>query len=156
MKNLSKVVLKPLKRKSSNLCSHNQNREDAKQKHLSMTPCFTKGFTLIELLVVVLIIGVLAIFVIMLTEFTSNTASASLLIPIFASLSTALNLPPSLLTLVIALGGSCAFMLPVATPPNAIVFGTGYIRQIEMIRAGVWLGLFSVVMLIIFGVFIWE
>lgn len=104
----------------------------------------------------ILIIGVLAIFVIMLTEFTSNTASASLLIPIFASLSTALNLPPSLLTLVIALGGSCAFMLPVATPPNAIVFGTGYIRQIEMIRAGVWLGLFSVVMLIIFGVFIWE
>lgn len=103
-----------------------------------------------------LVIFVLAIFVILLTEFTSNTASASLLIPIFATLSTALNMPESILTLVIGFGGSCAFMLPVATPPNAIVFGTGYIKQIEMVRAGIWLGIFSVFMLVVFGIFVWS
>lgn len=103
----------------------------------------------------ILVIAVLAIFIILLTEFTSNTASASLLIPVFASLSVALNMPDSILTLVIGFGASCAFMLPVATPPNAIVFGTGYIKQSEMIKAGFWLGVFSVFMLTIFALFVW-
>ncbi len=103
-----------------------------------------------------LIVVVSAVFVIILTEFTSNTASTSLLIPVFASLSAALNLEESILTLVIGFGASCAFMLPVATPPNAIVFGSGYIRQIEMIKAGVCLGVFSVFVLAIFAVFVWS
>lgn len=103
----------------------------------------------------ILVIAALAIFIILLTEFTSNTASASLLIPVFASLSAALNMPDSILTLVIGFGASCAFMLPVATPPNAIVFGTGYIKQSEMIKAGFWLGVFSVFMLTIFALFVW-
>lgn len=77
------------------------------------------------------------------------------LIPVFASLSVALNMPDSILTLVIGFGASCAFMLPVATPPNAIVFGTGYIKQSEMIKAGFWLGVFSVFMLTIFALFVW-
>ncbi|WP_442906982.1 DASS family sodium-coupled anion symporter [Helicobacter sp. MIT 11-5569] len=104
----------------------------------------------------ILVIAALAIFIILLTEFTSNTASASLLIPIFASLSAALNMPDSILTLVIGFGASCAFMLPVATPPNAIVFGTGHIKQSEMVKAGFWLGVFSVFMLIIFALFVWS
>ena len=104
----------------------------------------------------ILIIIALAIFIILLTEFTSNTASASLLMPVFASLSTALNMPDSILTLVIGFGASCAFMLPVATPPNAIVFGTGYIKQSEMIKAGFWLGVFSVCILTIFALFVWS
>ncbi|MBX7489866.1 DASS family sodium-coupled anion symporter [Helicobacter turcicus] len=104
----------------------------------------------------ILVIVVLAIFIILLTEFTSNTASASLLIPIFASLSVALNMPDSILTLVIGFGAGCAFMLPVATPPNAIVFGTGYIKQSEMIKAGFWLGVFSVFVLTLFALFIWS
>ena len=104
----------------------------------------------------ILVIMVLAIFVILLTEFTSNTASASLLIPIFGSLSAALNMPDSILTLVIGFGASCAFMLPVATPPNAIVFGSGYIKQSEMIKAGFWLGIFSVFLLVIFALFVWD
>ena len=60
MKNLSKVVLKPLKRKRNCPCVHNQNKQDTQQKTHSMTLGFAKGFTLIELLVVVLIIGILS------------------------------------------------------------------------------------------------
>lgn len=65
---------------------------------------------------------IVAAFIIFLTEVTSNTASAALLVPIFISIAEALNMPPLGLALIIGLGASCAFMLPVATPPNAIVF----------------------------------
>lgn len=82
---------------------------------------------------------VVAAFIIFLTEFTSNTASAALLVPIFISIAEALGMPAIGLALIIGLGASCAFMLPVATPPNAIVFGTGEIKQKEMIKAGIYL-----------------
>lgn len=83
-----------------------------------------------------LMLLVLTTFVVFLTELTSNTAVAALLIPLFAPLAESLGLSPVVVTVVIAVGASCAFMLPVATPPNAIVFATGHIRQREMIRAG--------------------
>ncbi|TNG96604.1 DASS family sodium-coupled anion symporter [Pasteurellaceae bacterium USgator11] len=90
------------------------------------------------------IIGlVVAAFIIFLTEFTSNTASAALLVPIFISIAEALGMPPLGLSLIIGLGASCAFMLPVATPPNAIVFGTGEVKQSEMVRGGFWLNILS-------------
>ena len=60
MKNASEAILKPLKQKINSRCQKDKTREDAEQKHLSMTSCFSKGFTLIELLVVVLIIGILS------------------------------------------------------------------------------------------------
>ena len=83
------------------------------------------------------IIGLLvAAFIIFLTEFTSNTASAALLVPIFISIAQSLGMPELGLALIIGLGASCAFMLPVATPPNAIVFGTGEVKQSEMVRVG--------------------
>ena len=83
------------------------------------------------------LIGLLvATFIIFLTEFTSNTASAALLVPIFISIAQSLGIPEIGLALIIGLGASCAFMLPVATPPNAIVFGTGCVEQKEMVRAG--------------------
>lgn len=102
-----------------------------------------------------LIIIVLTLFVIALTEFTSNTASASLLIPIFASVSAQFGMSENILTLVIAFAASCAFMLPVATPPNAIVYGTGYVKQSEMIKSGIWLGIFSVFVISFFARYIW-
>ena len=72
------------------------------------------------------LIGLLvAAFIIFLTEFTSNTASAALLVPIFISIAQSLGMPEIGLALIIGIGASCAFMLPVATPPNAIVFGSG-------------------------------
>lgn len=83
-----------------------------------------------------IIILAVATFIIFLTELTSNTASAALLVPVFATVSEALGMPPLLLTMIIGIGASCAFMLPVATPPNAIVYGTGFIRQPEMVKVG--------------------
>jgi sodium-dependent dicarboxylate transporter 2/3/5 len=71
-----------------------------------------------------------------LTEVTSNTATASLLMPVLAATAVATDLSPMLLMVPAVLSASCAFMLPVATAPNAIVFGSGKIRIKEMARAG--------------------
>ncbi|KDB48523.1 DASS family sodium-coupled anion symporter [Glaesserella parasuis] len=94
-------------------------------------------------------------FIIFLTEFTSNTASAALLVPIFISIAQALNMPPVGLALIIGLGASCAFMLPVATPPNAIVFGTGQIKQSEMVKAGFWLNIICIFVIATVGYLFW-
>ncbi|AHG86027.1 DASS family sodium-coupled anion symporter [Bibersteinia trehalosi] len=102
------------------------------------------------------IIGLLvAAFIVFLTEFTSNTASAALLVPIFISIAEALGMPPIGLALIIGLGASCAFMLPVATPPNAIVFGTGQVKQSEMIKAGIWLNLICILVIATYGYLFW-
>ncbi|MDG6370165.1 DASS family sodium-coupled anion symporter [Glaesserella parasuis] len=102
------------------------------------------------------LIGLLvAAFIIFLTEFTSNTASAALLVPIFISIAQALNMPPVGLALIIGLGASCAFMLPVATPPNAIVFGTGQIKQSEMVKAGFWLNIICIFVIATVGYLFW-
>ena len=103
------------------------------------------------------IIGlIVAAFIIFLTEFTSNTASAALLVPIFISIAQALNVEPLGLALIIGLGASCAFMLPVATPPNAIVFGTGQVKQSEMVKAGFWLNILCVFVIATVGYFFWR
>lgn len=98
---------------------------------------------------------IVAAFIIFLTEFTSNTASAALLVPIFISIAQTLGMPAIGLALIIGLGASCAFMLPVATPPNAIVFGTGAIKQRDMVRAGVILNIISVFAIATFGYMFW-
>ena len=85
---------------------------------------------------VVLVIAVSLLFVILLGEFSSNTATAALMVPIFYSIGKELDLAPAKLVIPIAIAASCGFMLPVATPPNAIVFATGRIPQRQMLRAG--------------------
>ena len=104
---------------------------------------------------IVLIIAVIASFVVFLTEFASNTASAALLIPVFASVAQAFGLPPVVLSVLIAVAASCAFMLPVATPPNAIVFGSGHIKQSEMMRVGIALNLACIVILTLIATLFW-
>lgn len=89
---------------------------------------------------VLLLAGVVA-FVVFLTELVSNTASAALLIPIFLGVAAALGLPPPLFAASIAVSASCAFMLPVATPPNAIVYATDEVPQATMMRCGLVLNL---------------
>lgn len=102
------------------------------------------------------LIGLLvATFIIFLTEITSNTAAAALLVPIFISIAQSLGMPEIGLAMIIGLGASCAFMLPVATPPNAVVFGTGQIKQSEMVRAGFVLNLVCIVVIATVGYFFW-
>ena len=86
---------------------------------------------------------VLTAFIVFLTEFTSNTATAALMTPIFISVAEGLGLPPVSLAAIVACSASCAFMLPNATPPNAIVFSTGYIKQSEMVKVGFILNIIS-------------
>ncbi|OOV87490.1 SLC13 family permease [Oceanospirillum linum] len=92
----------------------------------------------------------LIIFVMVLTAVASNTASAALLLPIFLPLAEGVGLGQTALAVLIAIGASCAFTLPVATPPNAIVFGSGFVPQKEMLRVGSLLSL--VVLPILVGV----
>lgn len=75
------------------------------------------------------------------TELTSNTATATLLMPIMAALAGALGQHPYLLMVPAALSASCAFMLPVATPPNAIVIGSGHVSARDLFREGLWMNL---------------
>jgi sodium-dependent dicarboxylate transporter 2/3/5 len=77
-----------------------------------------------------------ASFMVLLSEFASNTAAAALLVPVFAAIAAQMGLPPEILVVVVALAASCGFALPVATPPNALVFGTGHVTQRVMLRAG--------------------
>lgn len=94
-----------------------------------------------------LLLLIICIFVIFLTELVSNTASAALLIPLFMSVALDLNLSSTAIVIVIALSASCAFMLPVATPPNAIVFSSGYVPQKQMMQVGLLLNVFFAVVI---------
>lgn len=96
-------------------------------------------------LVLLLALAVLA--VIFLTEITSNTATAAALLPIFASVAIGFGFEPVMLAVPAAVAASCAFMLPVATPPNAIVYGSGLVRLPDMARAGLVANLLMVVVI---------
>ncbi|MGI6638046.1 MAG: SLC13 family permease [Desulfobulbus sp.] len=96
---------------------------------------------------------IVALFIVFLTEFTSNTASAALLVPVFAAIAEQMNMPKELLVLIIGIGASLAFMMPVATPPNALVFGTGHVRQRDMIKVGFILEVVGAIILATYAVF---
>ncbi len=98
---------------------------------------------------------VLVTFVVFLTEFASNTATAALLIPVFVALAQGMGLDPVAVASVIAISASCAFMLPVATPPNAIVFGTGLVPQKSMVKAGFWLNLACIAIIVLYAYLFW-
>jgi sodium-dependent dicarboxylate transporter 2/3/5 len=93
------------------------------------------------------VILVVTTVVIFLTELTSNTATAAAFLPIVASLAVGIGTDPMLLAIPTALAASCAFMMPVATPPNAVVYGTGAVTIPQMARAGMWLNLFFAALL---------
>ena len=94
-----------------------------------------------------LLSGAALLCVLLLGECSSNTASAALMVPIFYSIAKELDLPPAKLVIPLALAASCGFMLPVATPPNAIVFATGRIPQRQMLKSGAVLDLVCLVTL---------
>ena len=89
-----------------------------------------------------------------LTEITSNLATTAMILPILAPLSLVLDVNPFMLMVGATVAASCAFMLPVATPPNAVVFGSGYLRIPDMAKTGVWMNLFSIIFLTIMVYFL--
>jgi sodium-dependent dicarboxylate transporter 2/3/5 len=92
-----------------------------------------EGLATLPLFAVVLVVTTLIVF---LTELTSNTATAAALLPVVGALAVAIGADPFVLALPTALGASCAFMMPVGTPPNAIVYGSGRLTIPQMARAG--------------------
>lgn len=86
-----------------------------------------------------LLIGAVVLVVILLTELSSNTAIANTFIPVLAAVAIGIGIDPMPVLLGATLAASCAFMLPVATPPNAVVFSSGYLRIGDMARAGIWM-----------------
>ena len=91
-----------------------------------------------------------------LTEITSNTATASITLPLLFSLSISLNMETLPLLAGATLAASCAFMLPVATPPNAIVFSSGKLKIGDMVRTGFILNIVSIVLIFLFVQFFWK
>ena len=113
------------------------------------------GFKYLEGLPPLLIIVCVALLLTFLTELTSNLATVSIMLPILAlGAAPTLGVHPLLLMIPAAMSASCAFMLPVATPPNAIVFGSGYIRIGEMFRAGILINLLGVLLVTLVTYFI--
>ena len=82
-----------------------------------------------------------------LTEITSNLATTSMLLPVLAPIALTLDIHPFLLMIGATIAASCAFMLPVATPPNAVVFGSGYLKMGDMVRKGFVLNVISIILI---------
>ena len=102
----------------------------------------------------VLIIVLVVTLIIFLTELTSNMATTATFMPVVAAIAIQSNFNPLLVTAAVAIAASCAFMLPVATPPNAIVFGSGLIKVPQMARAGFLLNLIGVFLVSLVAVFL--
>jgi sodium-dependent dicarboxylate transporter 2/3/5 len=92
--------------------------------------------------------------VIFLTELTSNLATTATLLPVMGAIAVQAGVPPIMLTVPITIAASCAFMLPVATPPNAIVFSTGEISIPQMVRAGIALNLIGIAVISLIALFV--
>ena len=86
------------------------------------------------------------------SELTSNTAQVALMLPILASLAPGLGIDPLLLILPCTLVASCALMMPVGTPPKAIVFGTGLITVSRMCKTGLWLNLVAILVITLLAI----
>ena len=102
----------------------------------------------------ILMITIVAVLILFLTEFTSNTATATMILPVLAGLAIALDVHPLALMIPAAMAANCAFMLPVGTPPNAIVFGTGKVSIGEMMKAGFGLNVIAALIIIVV-VYLW-
>lgn len=103
---------------------------------------------------ILLMLGVVALVIIFLTEITSNTAIVAAFLPLLGALAISQGFPVELLVVPAAIAASCAFMLPVATPPNAIVFGSGHMRIKSMVCAGFMLNLAGLVIVTLVSYFL--
>ena len=100
------------------------------------------------------VVGGVVLMTTMLTNVTSNTATTTMLLPILAATAQVLRVNPLFLMVPATMAASCAFILPIGTPPEAIVFATGRIRMGEMVRAGLILSLVTLVLITVFVFFV--
>ena len=92
-------------------------------------------------------IVIVVLLIVTLTEFASNVASTAMSVPILAAAATSMGLSPLVLAIPATVAASCAFMLPAATPPNAIVFGTGYFTIPQLVKAGIGVNIIGVILI---------
>lgn len=99
-------------------------------------------------------VTLLVILMLFMTELMSNVALVAVLAPVVAGIAIGLNIPVLYLLIPVTMASSCAFMLPMATPPNAIVFASGYVKVYQMARIGILLNLISVALLVLMYQFV--
>jgi sodium-dependent dicarboxylate transporter 2/3/5 len=104
----------------------------------------SRGMSGLHPLLLLLAITAMTVF---LSELTSNTAQVATMVPVLAAMAPVLGMNPYVLIIACTLGASSAYMMPVGTPPNAIVFGTGLVRMPQMMKAGVWLNLAGILVI---------
>jgi len=110
--------------------------------------------TLLEGIALILLVLLMVAAVNFLTEITSNMATTAMLLPVLAPMALTIDVHPFILMVAATTAASCAFMLPVATPPNAVVFGSGYLRIPDMVRTGIGLNIISIFLLTLFVYFL--
>tara|TARA_Y100001968_G_scaffold187467_1_gene171890 strand:- start:21 stop:845 length:825 start_codon:yes stop_codon:yes gene_type:complete len=113
-----------------------------------------EGLTILENVPSIVLILAVATMIIFLTEMTSNVATTATFLPVFAAVAIAIGIVPVALTIPVCLAASCAFMLPVATPPNAIVYGSGKFTISTMMRAGFALNIVGIFVVTLFAYFL--
>ena len=106
--------------------------------------------TLLNGLTLLLIILLLITAVNFLTEVTSNLATTAMLLPVLAPMALAIDVHPFVLMVGATTAASCAFMLPVATPPNAVIFGSGHLQIKDMVKSGFWMNIISIIIITTF------
>lgn len=110
--------------------------------------------TVFEGLTTIILIVILVAAINFLTEITSNTATTAMILPVLAPMAMTVDIHPFILMVGAAVAASCAFMLPVATPPNAIVFGSGYLRIPDMAGKGFVMNILSIIIVTLFVYFL--
>ena len=98
----------------------------------------------------IIVVSLLIVLMLFMTELMSNVALVAVLAPVVAGIAIGLNIPILNVLIPVTMASSCAFMLPMATPPNAIVFASGYVKVSEMVRAGIILNVLAVGLLILY------
>ena len=109
---------------------------------------------LLETIPLIILLLVIIGFVNFLTEITSNLATTAMLLPVLVSLANATGINYNYLLVGATVAASCAFMLPVATPPNAVVFGSGYLKIKDMLKIGILMNIISIILLTLIVFFI--
>jgi len=116
-------------------------------KSSGLAEWLAQNFSLLSAWPIFAMVLVIVAVIIFLTEITSNTATTATFLPLLGALAVAQSVSPMLFVIPAAIAASCAFMMPVATPPNAVVFGSGELRIKDMMQAGLLLNVFGIVLI---------